>query len=400
MQPEDAVMSESPIIRRIELTAFTVEIENIATDPSHLGVFYVPGPGMPQPRFAVRIFTDVGVIGEYVPPRARAHVIMTAAEALAPLLIGKPALERERHYQAMRRATKHIGEVGIGALDIALWDLAGKHQGVSVARMLGGHRARLPAYASTLAGDRHPDGLSSPAAYAEFAERCLQMGYRGYKMHGWKEGDPGEEISMIRAVAGRVGGRMAVMYDAACHLITLADAIRVGKACDECGLFWYEDPYADGGLSIHGHRTLKQCVRTPILIGEHVRNPETKTELAVAGATDFGRVDPDYDCGITRCYKAAIAAEALGLDTEVHGCGPAMRHLMAALSRSNYYEVNLVHPRTSNPWKLPVYADGYTDELNCIDRDGCVPVPEGPGLGVTYDWDRIRKSTIGTQVIE
>ena len=53
----------------------------------------------------------------------------------------------------MRRATVHIGELGIGPLDVVLRDLAGKHQGVSVATMLGGFRERLPAHASTLGGD-------------------------------------------------------------------------------------------------------------------------------------------------------------------------------------------------------------------------------------------------------
>ncbi len=51
---------------------------------------------------------------------------------------------------------------------------------------------------------------------------------------------------MIRAVAKHVGGSMDIMYDAACHLKTLTDAIRVGRVCDEHELLWYEDPYADG----------------------------------------------------------------------------------------------------------------------------------------------------------
>ncbi|NIR99197.1 MAG: hypothetical protein GWO39_13960 [Gammaproteobacteria bacterium] len=71
-----------------------------------------------------------------------------------------------------------------------------------------------------------------------------------------------------------------------------------------------------------------------------------------------------------------------------------MRHLMAALRNSNFYEVNLVHPRTRNAWHLPVYGDGYADELDSIDADGCVPVPDGPGLGVAYDWDAIAAARI------
>lgn len=393
-------MSDSPVITRIELDAFEIQIPGIGADRAGMGVFYAPGRGIAQTRFGVRIHTDAGVVGSYVPPRGRARVIMAACEALAHGLIGKPALERERHYLAMRRATKHIGEVGIGALDIALWDLAGKLHGASIATLLGAHRHRLPAYASTLGGDRHADGLSSPAAYADFAERCLELGYPAYKMHGWSAGDPGEEIAMLRSVAERVSGRMELMYDSSCHLKTFADAVRVGRVLDELNYFWFEDPYADGGISINGHRRLKEHVKTPILITEFVRNAETTTDILIAGATDFARVDPDYDGGITGCYKAAIAAQALGMDAEVHACGPAMRHLMAALGNSNFYEINLVHPCTANAWSLPVYASDYADELDSIDEQGCVTVPTGPGLGVEYDWDYIERHRSARVVIE
>ena len=391
---------KSPLIRKIEFILFECRIKDIGSDPSGFRVWYEPGPGTPQKRLAVRVFTDEGPFGEYVPPRARATVIMAASSALAHFLLGKPALERERHYQTLRRATKHLGESGIGALDIALWDLGGEISGLSVAQMLGGSRWKLPAYASTIPGDEQSKGLSRPEAYADFAEQCMDLGYRGFKMHGWKEGNLQREIAMIQFVGKRVGSRMDIMYDAACHLKTLADAFKVGRVCDEYELFWFEDPYADGGLTIRGHQALKARVQTPIMIGEHVRNPEFHTELVVSGATDFGRVDPDYDGGITGCYKAAMATEALGLDVEVHSCGPAMRHLMAALARSNYYEINLVHPVAPNPWQLPVYADGYSDELDCIGEDGCVEVPKGPGLGVQYDWDLIQRNTLEKLVVE
>jgi L-alanine-DL-glutamate epimerase-like enolase superfamily enzyme len=393
-------MSESPIVTRVELDAFEVTIPDIVADRAGNKVRYEPGPGTPQLRFAVRIHADNGVMGEYVPPRGRARVIMTACEALAYELIGKPALAREAHYLRMRRATKHVGEVGIGALDIALWDLAGKHHGASIATLLGADRQRLPAYASTLHGDAHVDGLSSPEAYADFAERCLELGYPAYKSHGWSDGDVARESAMLRVVAERVGSRMGLMYDAACHLKTFADAVRVGRVLDEHGYLWFEDPYADGGISINGHRRLKEHVKTPILITEFVRNPETTTDVLVAGATDFARVDPDYDGGITGCYKAAIAAQGLGMDVEVHALGPPMRQLMASLRNASYYEVNLVHPRAANAWSLPVYRCGYSDELDCVDADGCVPVPTGPGLGVDYDWDYIRAHRTGGVVVE
>jgi L-alanine-DL-glutamate epimerase-like enolase superfamily enzyme len=393
-------MSNAPIIERIELTAFEIELQDIVTDRAGFGLSYQPGTRGTHTRFGVRIISDTDVVGEYIPPRGRTNVIMTASEALSYSLIGKPALQREKHYRTMRKLTKHIGEVGIGAIDIALWDLAGKHQGVSVSEMLGGYRERLPAYASTIGGDRLKGGLSSPEAYADFAEQCLELGYKGFKMHGWQEGNVAEECAMIKAVCERIGDKMIIMYDAACHPDTLADAIQIGQVCDEYGLYWLEDPYGDGGVSIHGHQMLKKSVKTPILISEHVRNLETTTDMLVAGATDFARADPDYDGGITGCHKVAVAAEGLGMDCEVHSCGPAMRQLMSACRNSNFYEVNLVHPKIGNAWNLPVYADGYSDELNCIDADGCVAVSDSPGLGVQYDWDAVRKSAIETRIIE
>lgn len=64
---------------------------------------------------------------------------------------------------------------------------------------------------------------------------------------------------------------------------------------------------------------------------------------------------------------------------------------MAATSNSNYYEVAMVGPDTPNAVP-PVYKCGYSDQLDCIGKDGCVPVPTGPGLGVEYDWDFIAKN--------
>ena len=106
------------------------------------------------------------------------------------------------------------------------------------------------------------------------------------------------------------------------------------------------------------------------------------------------RVGPVYDCGITGTLNMAHIAEGFGVDAEVHTAGPAQRHLMAALRNSNYYEMALVHP------KLPyarnaIYASEYHDGLDAIDAEGCVPVPEGPGLGVTYNWERIERNRTG-----
>ena len=87
------------------------------------------------------------------------------------------------------------------------------------------------------------------------------------------------------------------------------------------------------------------------------------------------------------------------MDCEIHSCGPAMRQLMGASRNSNFYEVNLLHPNCSNPWSLPIYLNNYSDEINCIDKNGNVAVPNFPGLGIEYDWDYIEKNKLNKSVI-
>ena len=73
---------------------------------------------------------------------------------------------------------------------------------------------------------------------------------------------------------------------------------------------------------------------------------------------------------------------------------------MAASRNSNFYEVNLVHPKCNNPWSLTVYNCDYSDELNCIDTNGNVLVSNEPGLGVKYDWDYIYKNKLQTLIVK
>jgi L-alanine-DL-glutamate epimerase-like enolase superfamily enzyme len=109
--------------------------------------------------------------------------------------------------------------------------------------------------------------------------------------------------------------------------------------------------------------------------------------------------DPEYDLGITGVMKIAHFCEALGLDLQLHACGPAHRACMAAIRNTHFYELALVGPDMPNAVP-PVYACGYSDRLEDIGQDGCMPVPDGPGLGVTYDWDFIAAHRTSLEVFE
>jgi L-alanine-DL-glutamate epimerase-like enolase superfamily enzyme len=183
---------------------------------------------------------------------------------------------------------------------------------------------------------------------------------------------------------------MDLLLDPFCAIQTFGEALKLGWACDEERFFWWEDPFRDGGISAQAHRKLRQLVKTPLLQLEHLRGLEPHVDFMVAEATDFVRGDPDYDGGVSGTMKIAHAAEGFGLDVELHGPGPIRRHLMASMRNSNYYEMGLVHPKAP-PFGPPVYKN-YKDSLDAIDKNGCITVPEGPGLGVQIDWDYINKN--------
>jgi L-alanine-DL-glutamate epimerase-like enolase superfamily enzyme len=388
-------------IVRVEIHEFTFEAANLgrSTAGQSIGaVGFERGAKTAIPKYAVVIETGDGCRGAYVTNWVASPSALGQTLMLAPQLVGREAEEREAIWDDFKRELRQFDHMGHGPLDIALWDWTGRALGVSISVLLGAHRKRLPAYASTYHGDRN-GGLDSKEAFAAFAEQCFDVGYRAFKLHGWHEGDAREEAANVLHVAKAVGDRMTLMLDPACELRTFADALHVGRACDEAGYFWYEDPFRDSGVSAFAHRKLRGMIKTPLLMTEHVRGIEPKADFLIAGGTDFLRSDPEYDLGITGAMKIAHLGEAFGTDVEVHACGPAHRHVMAAMRNTNFYEVALVGPDCPNA-VAPVYRCGYSDQLDCVGADGCVPVPEGPGLGVDYDWDFIAANRTALHVFE
>jgi len=381
-----------PIITRIETFEIPFEV------PNRWRVAYAPGKVDRPVWSATRIETDVGIVGGHF---TWAPLECAGVAKIGPSILGREALQRETIYNLIKRNMRTAARLGMASIDNCLWDIAGKYYDEPIYRLLGGgHRTRVPIYASTLCGDDQPDGLSSPEAYADFAEQCYEMGYRGFKMHTWWQPGPIQrEVELIHAVGRRVGSKMDLMIDVACRYETFADALTVGRACDEEGYFWYEDPFMDGGVAHMAHQRLRELLDTPLLQGEHERGLECKANLLTAHATDLLRGDAEID-GITATFKLAAAAEALGVDIELHGCLAESRHIVAAIRNTNYLEWSLVHPHVIGE-VFPFCRDGFANGvLDAVGADGCIEVPQGPGLGVDIDWDYVRSHALNTVTID
>lgn len=390
-------------ITRVELYAFSFEVENMGLGGhAAAGVgnmIYLAGGKFTADRFAVRILCDDGAQGEYVTHWVGTSATLGQTLMLAPHLLGRDPEQRELIYDDLKREMRAYDHMGHGVLDIALWDLAGKKHGLSVAKMLGAFRERLPTYASTYHAQEEPGGLDTVEAFAAYAEICKEAGFAGFKIHGWHNGDAKREARNVLGVRARVGDDWPLMLDPASQLRTYLDALYVGRACDEASYFWYEDPYRDTGVSAIGHQRLREKLQTPILVSEHVRGLEQKANFLIQGGCDMVHADPEYDMGITGALKIAHLCEALGLDVQIHACGPAHRAVIAALRNTHFYEMALMGPGMRNIVP-PVYRDGYSDQPEDLGPDGCVPLPDGPGLGVSYDWAFIEKNCTAVHVFK
>lgn len=374
-------MARNIKITRITVTRFDYELADLGLEEK-LGfdIVYQPGSRLPAGGSILTIETDAGVKGE-VPGGIDART--------ARYILGRDPLQKEIIWHDLKRSRRSRDGTPPGAVDIALWDIAGKLYDAPIWQLLGGWRKRLPAYASTYHGDEN-GGLSTADDYAQFALRCQQeLGYPAFKIHGWVGGPIDREVAAVLAIRAAVGDEMALMLDPAGAFATFDDVLKVGRACDEANYMWYEDPFRGGGFSRYAHVKLREFIKTPLLMGEHVRGLEAKADTIHTGATDYVRANANADGGITGVMKIAALAEANGLDVELHGGGLAHRHCMASLRNTNYYELGLVHPQVGHT-KAPIYPEKrWLDELNSVDENGCVAVPDGPGLGVDLDWDFI-----------
>jgi L-alanine-DL-glutamate epimerase-like enolase superfamily enzyme len=366
-------------ITEVEIHEFRYRVEDVGPRPDGEMV-YVPGNTMEPPGYVLTIRTDDGTEGHY-----RAHmwapVGVVQIEAVAShFLIGRDPLAREEIWSDLRRQLRHTDHNALGAIDIALWDLAGKHFGASVSTLLGGRRSdRVPAYASTMSGNPERD---TPERYADFAETCLDRGYPGFKIH--PHGDPDADVEICRAVADRVGGEMDLMLDPSSCYGRFDDAVRVGRVLDELDFLWYEDPLRDTGDSVYAMRRLAEAIETPVLGIEHSRTePFGALNHLTADALDVVRVDAHLGGGLTSASKVCHTVETAGMDVEPHVGGPAHLHLASTLRNSRYFEHGLLHPEVGFEW----YNDqGFEGAVEAVDSEGRVAVPDGPGLGVEIDW--------------
>ena len=324
----------------------------------------------------VTIRTDEGIEGHSFLGMGASVAAQPLLRMLKPIVRGRDPLAREQLYQQMLERRLVVQPWVVGAVDVALWDIAGKAAGEPIHRLLGTYREKLPAYASS---EQQP----SVEAYVEQALAYQGDGWQGYKIHPfrvWRD-----DLEICRAVRNAVGGGFPLMLDSTWGY-DYPQALRVGKLIEELDFEWYEDPLGD--QDIYNYTKLRQQLRIPILATEFPGAwYDSFAPWIYNQATDYLRGDVALKGGITGCLKAAHLAEGFGMNFEIHHGGNSLNnvahlHLSAAIRNCEWFEV-----------LLPAGAQKYglVEDIE-VDAEGYVHAPMGPGLGVEIDFDLIERN--------
>ena len=339
----------------------------------------------------VEVHTDEGVSGwgeafaqGLEPPQIAATVI---DKALRPLVTGANALDVEVLWHRMYHMTRDYGRKGsvvaaISAVDIALWDIAGKFHGVPVHSLLGGaFRTRVQPYAT---GFYRIHGQGEADRLADEALRHLDAGFSHMKVKlGYGVDD---DLACMRAIGKAIQGKpVALMIDTN-HAYGRAEALRLGRALSDFNLRWYEEPVAPEDIA--GYVEMRQKLTMPIAGGENEHTLFGYRELLGAHAVDIAQPDVGSCGGITAARHIVALAHAHGIQVNPHVWGSAVAQaaslqVIAAVPpahHSLYAQAPILeYDRSSHPFREQL-VDQPVRQV-----DGWVDVPARPGLGFEVD---------------
>ena len=330
----------------------------------------------------VRVRTDDGVEGigwaggQAGPDRA----VFEAAQALSELAIGLDCLDVERLWERMYQP-KLYGRRGLttramAAIDIAMWDAAGKTLGVPLYKLLGGHRDRVPAY---LAGGYYLEGKG----LEELAEEMRQKVAAGARYVKIKIGGAPmrEDAERVRTVREAVGPDIQIMVDAN-NAYSPLEAIRIAHMIEEVDPFWFEEPvHAE---DYEGLAKVQASTSIPIATGENEYTRYGFRDLIACGGADILQPDANVLGGVTEFKHIASLASAHNLPIAPHGSALLHVHLVSAVSNGLIVE----HVVTEGDRR------GFFHYGLAFDADGMIAPPNAPGLGAALDEDALAEHRV------
>lgn len=324
----------------------------------------------------VRVTTDQGLIGwgEAFGFRAVASVKLAIDQLIAPLVIGQDATRIGPLMLDVQKKLHVFGRGGalafaVSALDIALWDIAGKAANMPLCQLLGGGAADLACYASLVR-------YSDPSLVRTSVRQAIEAGFETLKLHEI-------ELPAIRAARDESGPDAELMLDVNCSW-TLTQARAIADDLKPIDLKWLEEPLWPPE-NFEGLAELRRMTGVPIAAGQNIYTLMDFERLLASRSVDFVQPSPAKMGGISELRKVFPLAAIHNTTVMPHSFydGPGLLaaiHATAALGTAD----SMIEWR----W-FDLEAAIYGRALR--PKHGRIPVPQGPGLGIDPDPDVIEK---------
>ena len=345
-----------------------------------------PNPRTHQDACIVSVHTDDGVSGhasgDFLPDHA----------AVSRLFSGVDPFRTELIREICETIDFHGGRPWTA--EAAVWDVVGRAANQPVWKLMGGRNERLMAYAS------NAERVTAPERASRIAQQ-KDAGIRAFKIR-FHDPDWRRDIAVVEHVRDTVGYDIDLMIDAnqgwrmpgdTTPRWDVATATQVARALEPLGVYWLEEPLPT--MDVDGYALLRHKTSLRIAAGEMVRHAHEARDLITRGGVDVLQPDVVLTGGLGGCKRLAALADLHGRVWTPHtwsnGYGLVCNlHAALAFSGCPYVEVPYDPPALSTArrdWLLPATVE--------IAADGTIAPPDGPGLGVTPDFDAMEAFRIG-----
>lgn len=365
----------------MQITGFTAWLVEHEPGPKFIWRDGIPGshgdiPRGSKPHKAViRMETDAGING--VIEMGRGEAVIDLVRRRYHEFIGENPLLTERMWRLIWELDRieefHMRSLGM--LDMLCWDVKSQHAKMPIYQMLGGDDRVVPAYASTVTWPTMEE-------YERYIKMSRDVGFKAFKLHAWG-GPVKRDIELCKNLRKWVGPDADLMFDGSAGW-DYVNALEFGKAIQDLGFLWYEEPMREFHLG--SYTKLCEKLDIPILAAETSDGVHGNMATWIENkALDMTRVSTFYKGGFTGSMKVAHLSESHGMRAQVHGMGLENAQICAAISNNDYYEQLVMNEEQ-------IKGLDKLGPLSIV--DGNLTVSDAPGIGYEFDFKKLDETAL------